>query len=73
MNNQMKPLGFSVDDEILHTINLLKVEFNTLSTADVFKKSIALAKIATNIAGDSGVITIRGKNNESGISINLRH
>ena len=72
MKKEMNPLGFLVDDEILHVINFLKVEFNTLSTADVFRKSLGLAKIAARVAGDSGIVTIQGKNNETGESINLR-
>ena len=71
-----KQLSFVADQETLELINQLKKELKASTTAAVFRKSLAIAKLASEQAKDSGgVVTIKGKSApaDSGVSIALRY
>jgi hypothetical protein len=70
-----KQISFVADQETIDIINELKKELRATTTAAVFRKSLAIAKMASDQAKDSGgIVSIRGKSQpqESEVSIALR-
>jgi ABC-type phosphonate transport system ATPase subunit len=75
MAEPTKQLAFAVDQEILDVIEQLKKDLGTKTTASVFRKSLAIAKIAAEQARDSGgIVTLRGReqSQKDEISVALR-
>jgi ABC-type phosphonate transport system ATPase subunit len=75
MPEPTKQLAFAVDQEILDVIEELKKELGAKTTAAVFRKSLAIAKIAADQAkGSGGIVSLRGREQEEkdGISVALR-
>lgn len=74
--SESKQLSFVADQETLDLINELKRELKATTTAAVFRKSLAIAKMATEQAkGSNGIVAIRGKSQppDSEVSIALRY
>lgn len=74
--SESKQLSFVADQETLDLINELKKELKAPTAAAVFRKSLAIAKMATEQAKTSnGIVSIRGKSApaESEVSIALRY
>lgn len=62
MTDKTKQLSFVADEETLALISKLKKELKAPTTAAVFRKALALAKVAAEQAKQSdGVVTVRGK------------
>jgi hypothetical protein len=69
-----KQLAFAVDDEILEVIEQLKKELKVKTSAAVFRKALAVTKLAAEQARSTdGVVDIkgRGKKDTDGISVAL--
>lgn len=57
-----KQLSFVAEEETVDLIEKLKKELGAKTTAEVFRKSLLLAKLAADHARDSdGVVTLRGR------------
>ena len=70
-----KQLSFVADDETIAVIEELKKELGAKTTAGVFRKALALARLAAERAKDSDhVVSIKGQNEEpdQAVSIMLR-
>ena len=70
-----KQLSFVADQETLDLISQLKTDLKAPTSAAVFRKALALAKIAADQAKDSGgIVTVRGKSQPSSdeVSVALR-
>jgi hypothetical protein len=62
MSDETKQLSFVADQETLDVIQQLKVDLKAPTTAAVFRKALAIAKIAAAQAKDSdGIVAVRGK------------
>ncbi|SEP10290.1 hypothetical protein SAMN02799625_04687 [Methylobacterium sp. UNC300MFChir4.1] len=62
MTDRTKQLSFVADEETLALIGALKVDLKAPTTAAVFRKALALAKVAAEQARQSdGIVTVRGK------------
>ncbi|MCJ2049331.1 hypothetical protein [Methylobacterium sp. J-070] len=62
MTDRTKQLSFVADEETLALIGALKTELKAPTTAAVFRKALALAKVAADQARQSdGIVTVRGK------------
>lgn len=62
MSIETKQMSFVVDADTLQLIQMLKKELGAKTTAAVFRKSLALAKVAVEEAkDDGGIVNIRGK------------
>lgn len=75
MAEPTKQLAFAVDQELLDIIEDLKKELGTKTAAGVFRKSLAIAKIAVDQARDSdGIVAMRGRkqSKEDEVSIALK-
>lgn len=51
-------VSFVVNDETLDLIQALKSKFHVNSNAAVIRRALALAKVATDSAGDDNAVTI---------------
>ncbi len=72
MPEPTKQLAFAVDQEILDVIEQLKKELGVKTTAAVFRKSLAISKIATEQAKDSGgIVTLRGRGQSAADEISV--
>ena len=70
-----KQLSFAVDDEILAVIEQLKKDLGANTAAAVFRKALAVTKLAAEQARETGgVVDIkgRGEGDRKGISVALR-
>jgi len=68
----MQEISFIAGGETVELIEELKTELGASSDADVFRKALALAKVAVEQArGSKGVVVIRGKNSRRGIPVAL--
>lgn len=70
-----KQLGFQVNNEVLEMIEELKKELGVKTTAGVFRKALAVTKVAVDQARETGgVVDIkgRGKADREGISVALK-
>lgn len=57
-----KQLSFVVDQETVELINTLKRDLKAPTAAAVFRKALAIAKVATEEGKKSnGIVTVRGK------------
>jgi len=75
MSEKTKQLSFVADQDTLALIDQLKKDLKAPTSAAVFRKALALAKIATEQARDTdGVVTVSGKGQDmsEGISVALR-
>jgi uncharacterized coiled-coil DUF342 family protein len=75
MAQPTKQLAFAVDDEILAVIEQLKKELGANTAAAVFRKALAVTKLAADQARTTGgVVDIkgRGEDDRTGISVALR-
>jgi ABC-type phosphonate transport system ATPase subunit len=75
MAEPTKQLAFAVDQELLDVIEELKKGLGAKTTAAVFRKSLAIAKIAADQAKDSGgIVSLRGREQDAKdeISVALR-
>lgn len=75
MTQPSKQLAFKVDDEILAIIEDLKKKLGVKTTAAVFRKSLAVTKLAADRAqSTSGIVDIKGHglSERDGISVALR-
>ena len=75
MSEGTKQLSFVADEETLELIRSLKKELKAPTTAAVFRKALAIAKLAAEQGRKSnGVVSVRGKNepSDSEIAIALR-
>ncbi len=62
MSDRSKQLSFVADEETLDLIDSLKKELRAPTTAAVFRKALAIAKVAADQAKASdGIVTVRGK------------
>lgn len=67
-----KQLSFVADDETVALIEELKKELGATTTAGVFRKTLALARIAAERARNSDhVVTIRGQKDDEGEAVNV--
>lgn len=65
-----KQMSFVVDQETLDLVQSLKKELGATTAAGVFRKSLALAKVAVDQARDSdGIVTLRGRGQDSSTDI----
>jgi hypothetical protein len=61
MSEPTKQISFAVDQDVFDLIQDLKKELGAKTAAAVFRKSLAIAKVAVDKAKDSdGIITMRG-------------
>lgn len=69
-----KQISFVADAETIELINALKKELKANTTTAVFRKALAIAKVATELGGDSGVVTVKGRGRPASdeVSIALR-
>lgn len=75
MTDKSKQLSFVADEETLELISDLKKELKATTAAAVFRKALALAKVAADQAKNSGgVVTVRGKGQSASeeVSVALR-
>lgn len=75
MSEKTKQLSFIADEETIELISDLKKELKATTAAAVFRKALALAKVAAEQAkGSNGVVTVRGKGQPQAeeISVALR-
>ena len=69
------PLGFVVDDEILSVIEQLKISLNVSTSAAVFRKTLAVLKLAVDQSRDSDFVVVmkgHGLEDHQGIAVALR-
>lgn len=69
-----KQLAFAVDDEILEVIEQLKKDLKVRTSAAVFRKALAVTKLAAEQAkATNGVVDIKGRgmDDADGISVAL--
>ncbi len=66
-------MSFVADADTMALISELKGELNARDEADVFRKSLAILKVAVD-AGQAtgGVVTLRGRDAPEGVSVVLR-
>lgn len=70
--SKSKQLSFVADEETLALIEKLKEELGAKTTTGVFRKALALAKIAAERAEDSDhVVTIRGEKAPAEEAVNV--
>lgn len=62
--------SFRVDDEIVKTLELLKKRFNVRTDAGVIERALGLARVATEVAGEEGVVTLDGTGGKQSIALN---
>ncbi len=75
MSDKSKQLSFVADEETIALIDDLKKELKARTSAAVFRKVLALAKVAVDQAKDSdGVVTVRGRSQSPSdeVSVALR-
>jgi len=75
MTGDTKQLSFVADSETLELISSLKKELRAPTTAAVFRKALAIAKVAAEQGRDSGgIVSVRGTSQPetAGIAIALR-
>ena len=75
MSRPNRQIAFQVDQEILDVIEQLKKDLGATTTAAVFRKSLAVTKLAVDQAKETnGIVDIkgRGKDNREGISVALK-
>lgn len=66
MSDKSKQLSFVADEETLNLIGDLKRELRAPTTAAVFRKALALAKVAAEQARETdGVVTVKGRGQNS--------
>ncbi len=63
---------FRIDDTTLETMQMLKWQLGASTDEQVLQKALALAKLATENADDSGNVTISSTDGPRRININLR-
>ena len=71
----MKHLPFVADDETVALIESLKKDLRSPTTAALFRKALALTKLAVDETHDSGgIVTLRAKGapESAGVSVALR-
>ena len=61
---ETRQVTFTVNEQTLELISALKKDFNVNTTADVLRRALALARVATENAGDDHTLTIIDRNNE---------
>ena len=62
MSDKTKQLSFVVDQETIELIDTLKKELKAPTAAAVFRKALAIAKVATEQGrGSNGIVALRGK------------
>ena len=74
MSLPTKQLAFAVDQEILDVIEQLKKDLGVKTSAAVFRKALAVTKLAAEQARESnGIVDIRGREQSAreGISVAL--
>ena len=74
MAQTSKQLAFEVDDDVLAVIEELKKKLKVKTSAAVFRKALAVTKLAAEQAeSTNGVVDIkgRGKEDREGISVAL--
>lgn len=72
MSEQTKQLSFIADKETLELIDTLKKDLGAPTAAAVFRKALAIAKLAADQAkGSDGVVKFRGKDQPTSEEIAL--
>lgn len=74
MSLPTKQLAFAVDQEILDVIEQLKKDLGVKTSAAVFRKALAVTKLAAEQARESnGIVDIKGREQSAseGISVAL--
>lgn len=74
MSLPTKQLAFAVDQEILDVIEQLKKDLGVKTSAAVFRKALAVTKLAAEQArGSNGIVDIKGREQSAreGISVAL--
>jgi hypothetical protein len=72
VTEKTKQLSFVADRETLELIDALKKELGAPTAAAVFRKALAIAKLAADQArGSDGVVKFRGKDQPPGDEIAL--
>ncbi len=61
---ETRQITFTVNEQTLELIGALKKDFNVNTTADVLRRALALARVATENAGPDNTLTIIDRNNE---------
>ncbi len=61
---ETRQITFMVNEQTLELIGALKKDFNVNTTADVLRRALALARVATENAGADNTLTIIDRNNE---------
>lgn len=61
---ETRQVTFTVNEQTVELIDALKRDFNVNTTADVLRRALALARVATENAGDDNTLTIIDRNNE---------
>ncbi len=59
-----RQITFTVNKQVLATIDQLKEDFNVDTVTAVLRRALALARVAAQNANDDHTITIIDKNNE---------
>jgi len=68
----MQEISMIAHGETVELIEELKQEFNAPSDADLFRKVLALTKLAAEQArGSDGLVVLRGRNSSRGVSVRL--
>lgn len=61
---ETRQITFTVNEQTVELIDALKRDFNVNTTADVLRRALALARVATENAGADNTLTIIDRNNE---------
>ncbi|KOX55119.1 hypothetical protein [Streptomyces purpurogeneiscleroticus] len=72
MSGKSKQLSFVADEETLALINELKKELKAPTTTAVFRKALAIARVAAEQAREAnGVVTVTGKGQPAGEGVSI--
>lgn len=72
MTESSKQLSFVADADTLALIEDLKTHLKAPTTAAVFRKALAIAKLAADQAkGSNGIVAVRGKSQPQSEEVNL--
>jgi hypothetical protein len=67
-----KQISFVAEDDTIDLIERLKKELNAPTTAAVFRKALALTKLAAEQArGSEGIVSVRGRSQDEAESIKI--
>ncbi len=61
---------FEMDQGVMQALEDLKKRFNVSTDAAVIQRALGLARVATEIGGDDGIVTLDGRGGKQRIALN---